>query len=63
MKKLSILMAALLLLLISFVGCSSDNNAVGSDTNDQIQANDAAQKSSVPSDGDPDDIIEGNRNH
>lgn len=63
MKKLSILLAALLLLLISFVGCSSDNNTVGSDTNDQIQANDAAQKSADRTDGDPDDIIEGNRNH
>ena len=54
-----------MLLLVSVVGCSSTDNAIGPDTSDQIQTDNTAQKPPVPDEhpgggeGDPDTFGDG----
>ena len=64
MKKLAFLFV--MLLLVSVVGCSTTDNAVGPDTSDQIQTDNTAQKTThTPADpggggdGDPGDAGDG----
>ena len=50
-----------MLLLVSVVGCSSTDNAIGPDTSDQIQTDNTTQKPAIPHEppGDPDGTLEG----